>query len=122
MLPTQTHKTYDVSLVNGNSAKNKIRSIHELSAHDMGCLVTIKAIVLRATEVKPELVVATYTCDVCGSQNYVVVLDGAHKPLEICASKKCKTNNVRGKLTFLPGHSKFRAYQEVKVQETPDQI
>lgn len=67
LLPTETHKNYDVSLVNGNSAKNQIRAIHDLSASDMGCLVTIKAIVLRATEVKPELVVATYTCDVCGS-------------------------------------------------------
>jgi DNA replication licensing factor MCM7 len=66
MLPTETHKNYDVSLVNGSSAKNQIRSIHDLSAIDMGCLVTVKAIVLRATEVKPELVVATYTCDVCG--------------------------------------------------------
>ena len=37
----------------------------------MGGLITVKGIVVRATEVKPELVVATYTCDVCGCENYV---------------------------------------------------
>lgn len=37
-------------------------------------------------------------------------------------SKKCIENKVNGKLTFLPGHSKFRPYQDLKVQETPDQL
>lgn len=37
-------------------------------------------------------------------------------------SKKCIENKVNGKLTFLPGHSKFRSYQELKIQETPDQL
>jgi DNA replicative helicase MCM subunit Mcm2 (Cdc46/Mcm family) len=31
-------------------------------------------------------------------------------------------NNVSGKLAFLPGHSKFICYQELKIQETPDQL
>jgi len=58
---------YDISIINGANAKNPIRAIHELSSKDIGSLVTLKAIVLRATEVKPELVIATYTCDICGS-------------------------------------------------------
>lgn len=37
-------------------------------------------------------------------------------------SKKCLENKVSGKLTFLPGHSKFRSYQELKIQETSDQL
>ena len=37
-------------------------------------------------------------------------------------SKKCIENKVSGKLTFLVGHSKFRCYQEIKIQETSDQL
>jgi len=105
-----------VSLVNGSSEKIKVKSIHELTSDDIGGLVTLKAIVLRATDVKPELVVATYACDSCGSENYNHILDGVHKPMDTCRSHKCRENKIRGKLQFLPGHSKFRSYQELKVQ------
>ena len=37
-------------------------------------------------------------------------------------SKKCAENKISGKITFLPGHSTFEKYQELKVQETPDQL
>lgn len=37
-------------------------------------------------------------------------------------SNTCKENKVNGKLTFLPGHSTFKEYQQVKIQETPDQL
>jgi len=37
-------------------------------------------------------------------------------------SKRCVENKINGKLTFLPGHSVFKEYQELKVQETPDQL
>ena len=37
-------------------------------------------------------------------------------------SKKCIENKVSGKLAFLPSHSKFRNFQELKIQETSDQL
>ena len=37
-------------------------------------------------------------------------------------SRKCIENKVSGKLTFLAGHSKFRSFQEIKIQETSDQL
>lgn len=39
-----------------------------------------------------------------------------------CQSRVCIENKINGKLTFLPGHSKFISYQELKIQETPDQL
>lgn len=65
---------------------------------------------------------ATYACEACGCENYLEVFDNNYKPLDKCMSKKCVENKVSGKLTFLPGHSKFRSYQELKIQETPDQL
>lgn len=65
---------------------------------------------------------ATYACDTCGFENYQEINDRNYKPLTKCMSKRCEENKVNGKLTFLPGHSTFKEYQEIKVQETPDQL
>jgi DNA replication licensing factor MCM7 len=48
-----SHKTFDVALVYGNNAKVKLNSITELTAEEIGSLVIVKAIVVRASEVKP---------------------------------------------------------------------
>jgi DNA replicative helicase MCM subunit Mcm2 (Cdc46/Mcm family) len=44
---------------------HKHASIREVKADSIGKLVCVKGIVTRATEVKPMLMVATYTCDAC---------------------------------------------------------
>ena len=41
-----------------------------MKADDIGSLVICKAIVVRASAVKPEIVVACYACDVCGCEIY----------------------------------------------------
>lgn len=41
-----------------------------MKAEHIGKLITVKGIVTRCTEVKPMLIVATYTCDQCGSETY----------------------------------------------------
>ncbi len=51
-----------------NQAKHL--SIREVKADSIGKLVSVKGIVTRATEVKPMLQVATYTCDQCGAETY----------------------------------------------------
>ena len=78
----------------------------------MGKLVNIRGIVTRTTEVKPVMVVATYTCDQCGSESYqpvsyTVLLQMANNgilfvcvqisaptflPLVMCPSDECQRN------------------------------
>lgn len=41
-----------------------------MKAHQIGKLISVKGVVTRATEVKPMISVATYTCDICGSETY----------------------------------------------------
>lgn len=41
-----------------------------MKADSIGQLVTVRGIVTRATEVKPMMAVATYTCDQCGAETY----------------------------------------------------
>lgn len=111
MIPMSAHKNFDVALVYGSNSKVKPKAIADLTADDIGSLVVVKAIVVRASEVKPEISVATFACDICGCENYLEVMDNNYKPLDKCTSKKCVENRVNGKLAFLPGHSKFRPYQ-----------
>ena len=44
--------------------------VRDVKADCIGKLVKMKGIVTRATEVKPMMTVATYTCDQCGSETY----------------------------------------------------
>ena len=45
-------------------------SVRQVKADSIGHLVTVRGIVTRATEVKPVMTVATYTCDQCGAESY----------------------------------------------------
>lgn len=48
----------------------KMVPIREVKAEHIGKLVTIKGVVMRCTEVKPMMSVATYCCDMCGAETY----------------------------------------------------
>lgn len=50
------------------TAKPKV--VRDVRADSIGQLVAVRGIVTRATEVKPMMVVATYTCDQCGAETY----------------------------------------------------
>ena len=48
-------------------------SLRFVRSRSMGRMVTIRGMIVRATDVKPSCVVATYTCDACGCEVYQVV-------------------------------------------------
>ena len=106
----------------GPGSKIHATTISELNSDKIGSLVACKAIVVRASEIKPELTVATYACDSCGCENYQEIYGGVYQPMTRCMSRKCIENKINGKITFLPGHSTFCEYQELKVQETTEQL
>ena len=47
--------------------------MREIKAHTIGSLVTIRGIVVRVSDVKPQMQVAVYVCDVCGFEVYQVI-------------------------------------------------
>ena len=49
MIPFAAHKNFDVALVYGPNAKIKAKAIANLTADDIGSLVIVKAIVVRAS-------------------------------------------------------------------------
>jgi DNA replication licensing factor MCM7 len=43
-------------------------------------------------------------------------------PLQKCPSQRCQDNKTAGKLTLQTRGSRFLKYQELKLQELPDQV
>lgn len=92
-------------------------SVRDVKALKVGQLVTIRSIVTRATEVKPLMVVATYTCDQCGAETYQVIQSMIYTPTQLCESDDCKVNKSGGRLYLQSKGSRFIKFQEIKVQE-----
>lgn len=97
-------------------------AIRDVKAEHMGKLVTVRGIVTRSTEVKPMMVVATYTCDRCGAETYQPVNSLSFMPVQDCPSEDCRVNKSGGRLYLQTRGSKFVKFQEIKIQEHSDQV
>lgn len=102
-------------------------SLRHVRSKSMGKLVTIRGMVVRASDVKPYCLVATYSCDACGCEVYQVLEQKREfMPVFMCPSKECsqRGNNkrVRETLRLQTRGSKFVKFQELKLQELPNQV
>lgn len=108
----------------------------------MGHLVTIRGMVVRSSDVKPFIQVATYSCDVCGSEVYDLTYNKREfVPLKLCmycaqsggGTGNANDNNTQqqgprrraadmGILQLQTKASKFTKFQELKMQELPSQV
>lgn len=109
-------------IVPGPNTKSRITPLRALRADNIGSVVSINAIVIRTTDVKPFIKVACYACDICGYETYQIISSRTYMPLIDCPSKVCKDNQSRGKLYHNTRASKFISFQEIKVQEQTDQV
>jgi len=108
----------EVSRDSGNVALRHIRS------QSLGRLVTLTGMIVRASDVKPCCVVATYTCDACGFEIYQVVTSKREfMPQRICSSPQCRQAGARTDTLHLQTRgSKFEKFQELKIQELPSHV
>lgn len=104
------------------SNREKHLSIRDVKANSVGKLVLVKGIVTRASDVKPMMEVATYTCDQCGSETYQPISSPTFMPLLMCPGQECTTNRSGGRLYLQTRGSKFTKFQEIKIQEHSDQV
>lgn len=119
-LPAKYTRRYDVIfLVPSNEPAKKLREIH---AVDIGHVVKIKGMVTRSTDVKPHITVSTYICEVCNSEIYYEINGPSFMPKIKCESEICKENKNINRLRQIDRGCKFIKYQELRVQELPDQV
>lgn len=109
-----------------SSAENLVHaaSLRQVRSRALGQLVTIKGMIVRASDVKPACTVATYTCDACGCEIYQVVANKRDfMPQRQCVNKECpRPKGQCDTLHLQTRGSKFVKFQEVKLQELPGQV
>ncbi len=113
--PPELMRRFEVNFKAPNLTKAV--SVRDIKAEHIGKLVTVRGIVTRTTEVKPMMVVATYTCDRCGAETYQPVNSMQFLPVSECPSEDCRVNKAGGRLYLQTRGSKFVKFQEIKIQE-----
>uniref|UniRef100_A0A9J8CA51 DNA replication licensing factor MCM7 n=2 Tax=Cyprinus carpio TaxID=7962 RepID=A0A9J8CA51_CYPCA len=118
--PSELMRRFEVYFRPPSTLKPKV--VRDVKADSIGQLVTVRGIVTRATEVKPMMAVATYTCDQCGAETYQPIASPSFTPLIMCPSQECVTNKSGGRLYLQTRGSKFIKFQELRIQEHSDQV
>ena len=128
--PGTNSNTNDISVIPRGVSLRHVRS------KSMGRLVTITGMIVKASDVKPMLQVAAYTCDVCGAELYRETHNRRdflpEKICPVCASGGAvavgvdgnagRGRRVLGVLKLETRGSKFTKFQELKLQELPSQV
>ncbi|XP_046668359.1 DNA replication licensing factor mcm7 [Homalodisca vitripennis] len=118
--PTELMKRFEIYFLDRSTRKPV--PIRDVKADYVGKLVTVRGVVTRCTEVKPMMVVATYTCDHCGAETYQLVNSLSFMPIVMCPSDDCRINKSGGRLYLQSRGSKFIKFQEIKIQEHSDEV
>ncbi|KAJ3587329.1 hypothetical protein NHX12_010927 [Muraenolepis orangiensis] len=118
--PAELMRRFEVYFKIPGTSKPKV--VRDVRADSIGHLVSVRGIVTRATEVKPMMAVATYTCDQCGAETYQPIQSPSFMPLIMCPSQECVTNKSGGRLYLQTRGSKFVKFQEIRIQEHSDQV
>jgi len=121
-IPKELTRRYELIIAPGPGSKNKTIPLRQLKANQIGSLQTIKGIVVKMTDVKPFLKVASYSCDVCGYETYQVNHQRTYMPLLDCQSEQCRNNRSHGDIMQINRASKFLSFQEVTIQEPTNEV
>lgn len=121
VFPPFVHQQHP-SLASAVVKKPTAVSLRQVRARSLGQLVTISGMVVRASDVKPSVTVATYSCDACGAEVYQVLQPNQREFLPVTSCPACSTGSSGDTLHLQTRGSKFVKYQELKLQELPHQV
>ena len=78
VIPPELMRRYEVYFSTRDS--DRVLPIREVKPELIGKLISIRGIVMRATEVRPLMQVATYTCDQCGAETFQPINSPSYMP------------------------------------------
>ena len=97
----------------------RVTPLRKLGSEHIGKLVMIEGIIMRATMVRPIVTTAVFRCKRCETK-MEVPQSGAFLTFPYrCANPRCNKN---GPFEFIQEESKFVDYQELRIQEYPEDI
>ena len=91
--------------------------IRDLGPDDIDKLISISGIVIRTSEVNPEMKDAVFKCTVCNKREHSILNRGM-----ITEPVECKSCHCKSSFELIHNMSAFDDMQYVKVQETPDMM
>lgn len=99
-------------------------SLRDIRSRSMGKIVTVRGMIVRTSDVKPCCSVATYYCDACGCEVYQIIQNKREfMPTRSCPSEDCRRRGgATDSLHMETRGSKFVKFQELKLQELPNQV
>ncbi len=90
-----------------------IRSVH------IDKLIYVKGIIIRASDVRPQITQAVFECPLCGNIMQEEQATKKLNPPNLCSNPNCKNNrNFR----VITDESEFIDYQLITIQESPDEL
>lgn len=90
-----------------------------LGAANIGKLVMVEGIIVRATPVQPQVTRAAFKCKRCETPAYLGQVGPFLKAPSRCANPTC---NSKGPFEFLQEESSFIDYQQIRIQERPEDL
>ncbi|KAJ3556351.1 hypothetical protein NP233_g11997 [Leucocoprinus birnbaumii] len=96
-----------------------VSGIRELRTEKIGTLMSISGTVTRTSEVRPELLYGSFTCEVCDGTVNDVEQQFKYTEPSLCPNPTCG-NRVAWQLQI--DSSKFTDWQKVRIQENPSEI
>jgi replicative DNA helicase Mcm len=97
----------------------RVTPLRKLGSEHIGKLVMVEGIIMRASTVRPIVAVAAFRCKRCDAK-MEVPQSGAFLTLPFkCVNPRCGKG---GPFEFIQDESKFIDYQELRIQEYPEDI
>jgi replicative DNA helicase Mcm len=93
--------------------------LRKLGSKQMGKLVMIEGIVVRATPVRPMVMIASFKCKRCGTMSKLEQTGQFLKAPTVCPSPDCGQN---GPFEFIQEESVFIDSQDLRLQEKPEDL
>lgn len=93
--------------------------VRSVRADDVGNFLQLEGILTRASDVKPEIKIASFKCLRCGETNKVQQTGKKFQKPQICQNPNC---SKKGPFRLIEEESKFRDWQSLRIQELPERL
>ena len=120
--PYRLSRWFSVEIVPENDTLEHPLPFRSVSASMIGHLVAFSGIVTFISQVVPECEIATFTCEVCGSSQYVVVPHDQYSIPQRCDSEVCQQVKTYEAPVLNTKRSAINSLYIVIVQELPAEI
>ncbi|MCP4763475.1 MAG: minichromosome maintenance protein MCM, partial [archaeon] len=100
------------------NASNEV-SLRGLRSSNIDKLVYVYGILIRASQIIPQITIATFQCPLCQTQIEIEQLESSLTPPKVCANPSCKNKNG---FLVVSKDSKFIDWQSIRIQELPEDL